>query len=40
MHDDVYMDFEPGRYYVRVCVKWKNPKYDKGVLSIYAQEKV
>lgn len=40
MHEDIYMDFEPGRYFVRINVKWKNVKYNKAVLAIYAQEKV
>lgn len=40
MHNDVYLNLSPGKYFVRVSVKWKFSKYTSGVLSVYAGEKV
>jgi hypothetical protein len=36
MHEDIYLDLEPGEYFVRLRVLWNNKKYKTAILAAYA----
>lgn len=40
MHDDIYLDLEPGTYFVRIRMLWNSAKYRTAVLSAYAAESI
>lgn len=40
MNDDMFMNLEPGEYFIRMRVMWETEKYREGVLAAYAPEAV